>query len=579
MVTSVKISKSILYASLLTFISFVVYILYINQEVLYMAHSRSEFLLGEPFLRDTLAKPFGIMQYAGAWLAQFLYNPALGSILLAIIWLLIYWVGTKAFRLKESAAALMLLPVACLLTSVVDLGYWIYFIAIRGYWFSQSLAYLIMLLLLWAARSTPRKYHLAWYLFSICLYPVLGWYSLLFVLCLVFTDKLSWNEFFGLFSLLFVGNIWRVLLYSNQKLEVVLLGGLPQFSNPADVTERLSTPFWVLGAVSVLIPLCSRFLTKNFVPAICALAGMVFTWSFMFQDRTYIDEMRMVRNAEDDNWEEVLNLYAENPKPTLSMVMLKNIALMNEGDVLNRSFQMGNDATPMYNPDSIHVSFLEIAAPIAYYNYGMINEGFRLSFECAEQSGFSPFFLKMLCRCALANGEFELAQRYITLLHGHPYYATWKPAPVSQHILDLKAAYPDELTGVEHSYSYIVNSISLWFESDSKIGSEQALLYSMLRCDSRRFWASLRKFVKLHQGEEFPIHAQEAYIMFMDKAPEEKRMMMPVSQEVYDRYKAFGTAIEQLVMSGVNIKDVPEKMRAQYGDTYWYFNIFGKKIY
>ena len=160
--TSNKTSKVILYASLLVFIAFVAYILHINQEVLYTAHDRSEFLFGAPFFHTLMQKPFGLMQYVGAWLTQLFCHPALGAGVLAAIWALIFFVGTKAFQLKSGAAALMLLPIACLLTSVVDLGYWVYVYPVRGYWFSQSVGYLAMLLLLWVARCTPRKWHILW---------------------------------------------------------------------------------------------------------------------------------------------------------------------------------------------------------------------------------------------------------------------------------------------------------------------------------------------------------------------------------------------------------------------------------
>ena len=63
-----KLSGAILYGSLLAFIAFAVYILYINQEVFYTAHDRSEFVFGAPFLHTLLSKPFGLTQYAGAWL-------------------------------------------------------------------------------------------------------------------------------------------------------------------------------------------------------------------------------------------------------------------------------------------------------------------------------------------------------------------------------------------------------------------------------------------------------------------------------------------------------------------------------
>ena len=576
--TKNKISSIVLYVSLLAFISFVVYILYINQEVFYTAHDRSEFIYGAPFFHTLLSKPFGLMQYAGAWLTQLFCRPAFGSAVLAAIWVLIFLVGIKAFRLKPSASALMLLPVACLLTSVVDLGYWIYVSTIRGYWFSQSVGYLIMLLLLWAARCTPRKWHLVWYLIGVCLYPVLGWFALLFVLCLAVAEKPTWREFFAIVLLIFTAGIWHTQYYSNLRADAVVMAGLPRFITPSDNTPHLTYPFWALGIVSVLIPLYGKNLKYWFVPALSAVAGIIFTCSLMYHDQNYIDEMRMVRYAEDDNWKEVLQIAEGNQKPTSTMLFLRNIALMNEGGLLDRSFKLGNSSYPLHNPDSVHSSLFDIASPLVYYNYGMTNEAIRLDFENAIQAGFSPFYLKMLARCGVAMGDQELVERYTTLLHHMPFYGDWQPAPVTEKIKELEKAYPDEITGVENSDSYIVNGISLWYESDSKVASEQALLYAMLRCDSRRYWAALRNYVKLHLDETFPLHAMEAYILYMDKAPEEKRMMLPVEKSVYERYKQFWATLESHAKPGMTIEEVGEMMRAEYGDTYWWYNIFGRKI-
>ena len=576
--TKNKISSIVLYVSLLAFISFVVYILYINQEVFYTAHDRSEFIFGAPFFHTLLSKPFGLMQYAGAWLTQLFCRPAFGSAVLAAIWVLIFLVGIKAFRLQGSASALMLLPVACLLTSVVDLGYWIYVSTIRGYWFSQSVGYLIMLLLLWAARCTPRKWHLVWYLIGVCLYPVLGWFALLFVLCLAVAEKPTWREFFAIVLLIFTAGIWHTQYYSNLRADDVVMAGLPRFITPSDNTPHLTYPFWALGIVSVLIPLYGKNLKYWFVPALSAVAGIIFTCSLMYHDQNYIDEMRMVRYAEDDNWKEVLQIAEGNQKPTSTMLFLRNIALMNEGGLLDRSFKLGNSSYPLHNPDSVHSSLFDIASPLVYYNYGMTNEAIRLDFENAIQAGFSPFYLKMLARCGVAMGDQALVERYTTLLHHMPFYGDWQPAPVTEKIKELEKAYPDEITGVENSDSYIVNGISLWYESDSKVASEQALLYAMMRCDSRRYWAALRNYVKLHLDETFPLHAMEAYILYMDKAPEEKRMMLPVEKSVYERYKQFWAALESHAKPGMTIEEVGEMMRAEYGDTYWWYNIFGRKI-
>ena len=580
--------QTFLYGSLLAFILFGVYILYINQEVFYTAHDRSEFIFGAPFFHTLMSKPFGLMQYVGAWLTQFFCRPGVGTGLMIAIWVLIFYVGTKAFRLKPSASALMLLPIACLLTSVVNQGYWIYISTIRGYWFSQSVGYLVMLLLLWAARCTPRKWHIVWYVFAVCIYPVLGWFALLFVLCLALTEKPTWRELVGIILLFFTASIWHTQVYSNLKADDVVMAGFPRFVTPSDVCPHLSIPFWVLGIVSVLIPLCSKYLAKAFVPLLCAAGGIIFTSSLMYHDKNYIDEMHMVRLASDNNWKGVLQLAeefatphsdhgSENKKPTSTMVFLKNLALMNEGGLLDRSFKLGNDAADIYNPDTLHVTLLDIASPLVYYNYGMMNEAIRLSFENAIQAGFSPFYLKMLCRCAQAVGDKKLVERYITILHHRPFYGNWQPAPVTEKIKELQKCYPDELTGVENSDSYLVNGISLWYESDSKVASEQALFYAMMRCDSRRFWASLRTYVKLHLDEQFPLHAMEAYILFIDKAPEAKRMMLPVEQSVFDRYKRFWATLEGKAKPGMTIEKIGEEMREEFGDTYWWYNLFGRK--
>ena len=576
-----KVSSAILYGSLLAFIAFVVYILHLNQEVFYTAHDRSEFIFGTPFFHTLMSKPFGLMRYVGAWLTQLFVEPELGSAVLVAVWLLIFCVGAKAFRLQGSASALMLLPIACLLTSMVDLGYWIYVYPVRGYWFSQSVGYLVMLLLLWAARCTPRKWHLAWYVLGVCTYPVLGWFALLFVACLILFGKPSWRELLGIILLIVITSICHTQLFSYLRDDDVVMAGFPRFVTPIDNTPRLSLPFWVLGVISVLIPLGKKLadtpLTSYLLPLTSCIAGIIFTSSLMYYDKNYIDEMRMVRVACSDNWKEVLAMAEENKKPTSTMMFLKNIALMNEGGLLDRSFKLGNDAMDIYNPDSVHVSLLDIASPLVYYNYGMMNEGIRLSYENAIQAGFSPFYLKMLARCALACGDQKLLERYTTLIHKMPFYGDWQPAPVTEKVKELQKSYPDEITGVERSDSYLVNSISLWYKSDSKVASEQALLYAMLRCDSRRFWESLRSFVRLHMNEVFPLHAQEAYILFMDKSPEKKRMMIPVNQAIYERYKQFWKVLEEKAQPGKTVYKLGEEMRKEFGDTYWWYNVFGRK--
>ena len=282
------IEPAFLYVNLLVFVLFTIYTLYINQEVFYTAHDRSEFISGTPFFHTLMQKPFGLMQYVGAWMTQLFYYPALGSAVLAAIWILIFLVGVKAFQLQGRVSALMLLPVACLLTSVVDLGYWIYVSTIRGYWFSQSVGYLVMLLLLWAARQTPRKWHLVWYVLGFCIYPILGWFALLFILCLILTEKPSWQEILGMRT---VGDLnaaidhdkTNALIQLSEALQekkiaqiaddiarrkgikMVLIAG-PSSSGKTTTCKRLSIQLAVNGIQPIGISLDDYFLDRELTP-------------------------------------------------------------------------------------------------------------------------------------------------------------------------------------------------------------------------------------------------------------------------------------------------------------------------
>ena len=80
-------------------------------------------------------------------------------------------------------------------------------------------------------------------------------------------------------------------------------------------------------------------------------------------------------------------------------------------------------------------------------------------------------------------------------------------------------------------------------------------------------------------GETFPVHVAEAYVLYMDKAPEEKRVMIPINKDLYERYKHFWETLSSLLQSGKSREEVTEQMRLNFGDTYWYYNLFSRRVY
>lgn len=568
--------------SLVLFVAFVSYILYINSDVLYTAHDRSEYFGGAYFFSQLAAQPFGIMQYAGAWLTQLYHYPALGASVLVALWCLIFWVGKKAFRLEKGAAALMLLPVACLLVSMVDLGYWIYVLNLRGYWFSQTLGYLVLLLLLWAAGGTSRLWHIVWFVVVLALYPVLGWFSLLFVLCLALSRKPDWVALCGVVMVLFAGNIWHSLAYSYMKLDDVLLAGFPRFETATDSLPRLTIPFWMLAGVSVVIASVGKYLKMWLLPVGYALVGMAMVWTMMYQDKNFTDEMRMIRCATDDDWEGVVAVAKENDTPSRTMVILKNIALMNTGELLSKSFKIGgNDGEEIHDPDSLNLNIMHIASPLVYYNYGKQNFGIRWGIENAVNVGYSPFYLKMLARMAVATGEKEMATRYTELLQSNLFYKDWKPAPPSKKIALFQELFLDVLDSDENSCErYLISIFSKAYDVDEIDLIEVALFYSMIYREPSRFWSALYNYGLQFKGKVLPLHVQEAYVMYRDKFPAENfPFEVKVNSTVEERYQRYWNMGVKYAKQGKNQQLIGEALREKWGDTYWWFNSFGRTAY
>ena len=55
--------------------------------------------------------------------------------------------------------------------------------------------------------------------------------------------------------------------------------------------------------------------------------------------------------------------------------------------------------------------------------------------------------------------------------------------------------------------------------------------------------------------------------------------MIPVNEDLYKRYKDFWKTLGELLQSGKSREAVAEQMRLGYGDTYWYYNLFSRRVY
>ena len=428
-----NMGPAVLVAIALALITYAAYILVgINPDVLITAQDRNPFSGDSMYFAEHIARPFGLIEYIGGFLTQFFYYPAVGAGMLIAIWTAIAFAGVKAFGLKGIWRSLAIVPSACLLASVVDLGYWVYCLTLKGYWFSQSFAILTFLLLLWAANTTPRRFRIVWYvLVGFALFPFLGWISYMFSVSLAlcqFTKNdnkkthPSWIDAVGVIVTFIAPVVFRALIYENLNADDVFNAGFPIFKTTTDTSLRPTIPFCVIvGTFFVLsfgrvLPAMKKVSGAIAYP-IVGIASCMCVWMAMFRNENYIYEMQMTQATMNDDWQGVIRVAEKATEPSRTMVILKNIALLNTGELATRSYELGNDGVEIYNPDSLNLSLMHIASPIVYYNHGEVNYALRWCMEFSVPYGFSPFYLKTMARCAEATGEKNLARRYTSHLH------------------------------------------------------------------------------------------------------------------------------------------------------------------
>lgn len=290
--------------------------------------------------------------------------------------------------------------------------------------------------------------------------------------------------------------------------------------------------------------------------------------------------MRMVRYALDDNWQKVVEESQQTTRPSRAMVVLKNIALMNTGELGDRSFQLSNDGRDIKNPDSLMVNSMQIAAPIIYYNFGKIVFATRWATEFAVTYGYSPFVLMNLCRTALAKGETKAAERYLALLHGHLFYGDWQPKPVSPLVKELDNAFGDVLdSDGNNAENYLINIFSNSSESRWATVREIALFHAMLTGEPSLFWPCFIAFAEVDPNQLLPLHYQEAYCCFMERYPVEMPFKVKIHDSTVQNYVSYRRQYQTLKDAGYDNETIGEALRSKWSGTYWWHTNFGRNRY
>ncbi len=601
-----------LLAYVIFFVALAWYFLYMkNADTMYFLQDRGWWNSTSLFFKDCISVPGGLLAWAGSFLTQFFYYPALGCLLLILLWLLTFGLAKYSFKVPGEWSFLLFIPLAALLCSIIQLGYWVYLLKDVDYVFYHSLGLFAALLLslpFW--RYLPVKVEiqgggaLAWIpLVAALFYYPLGIYAMLAAIlsaiqtsiCLSKRKSNTFSAFFLPVFLLLL-TLWLVPLLETSGTTLMRPDqpwtyGFHKFELDTLRDYSLEIPFYVAIVVPVFFPFIRLIKTKKLWQSQII---MFFVASVMllclskrdFKDYNFHAELRMQRAVEECRWNDVLREAALAKGPvTREMIMFRDIALINRGELCTKRYIYNNESTlPATVSDSIHIRIADQAADLIYYNYGETIFGIRRAMERCMHYGYSYYTMRMLAQCALVNGEKDNVKKYLRILSRTTFQKKWA-MEMKRFVDDENLFRTDnrfrmpfklynegsELVGVDDKYVELT-ILNKWMYSltNDPEAQEVALGCAMIMRNSKCFWSQVQQYYNINQGKSFPTHVQEAmlYEVYALNFQGVNLSFVKFDERVLERYKSFISKVKQYQSQGMDDKQIGSLLRSEFYDTY-----------
>lgn len=581
------------------------------------------FLYTPLFFKQQLVVAGGLLTYLGTYFTQYFYHPWIG-ILLLCGWLgLMMWLMQRTFAIRGLWKLVLLVPVAMVLLTDFDLGYWVYYLKLRGHFFVTVIGVSMAVATTWLYRvlavkaATKGKAGFALLLlFTIaigCLaYPIGGYYGIVTIALMgIITGRISTLSrtqksilcLVAIFMMTFIPRIFYRHVFYQANSDFILWQALPLYNNDEAFTAY-HIPYVVIFVVLIFMASLYKinFSLKQWllrpwmasvIPVLLAVGAVWSCWHFWYKDKTFHEEIQMNACVDECDWEGVLSIMRQHEgEPTRMMVMYKNLAL----------FKLGRAGDELYNyPDGakkpasdFELRMAQLGGKNIYLHYGMANYCYRWCLEDGVEMGWRAEYLKFLVRCSLLNGEWQVAQKYIDLLKQTKYHRQWaeRYEPLATPaISELLPQHPEfmpilrlmqdqnHLGSDQALIELFLLNLQAHRVTNDPVCAELVLLSAMQLKDIPTFWRAFNQYAVLKKDGIIPRHFQEAAYLYGNLEHNVDISHMPFDPSIPASYNAFMQAAQQC--QGMTEEQMKRALASRFGNTFYYnyFLMRGMKTY
>jgi hypothetical protein len=288
----------------------------------------------------------------------------------------------------------------------------------------------------------------------------------------------------------------------------------------------------------------------------------------------------------EERWNDVLALTKKCPYENPLVLAQQNLALFQRGMLLDSmfSYPQSKGSQGLLVNENWSLSWADEVSEI-YWRLGLVNTAQHWAHEALEHKGPTADILKRLGMVYMIKGEHEAAKRFFLNLRDVPFQQSVadrllllneNPVERSQDSVcrHIQASIPVEDLNIRSSVYIPKLELLLKRNPKNKMAFEYLIAYHLLNSNVKGVSDRVLDFVDLSYPK-IPRYVQEAMLVIVTMIPKAdlnqlKRWIEPSTFNNFVEYRKI------IAKYKGNKNSARSELLAQFGDTYWYYLMYGK---